>query len=274
MKKLLLISTSVIALCTASAEANEILFQSSTPGTYSLTIGPGEYDFIAGGAQGGNNMYGTGGLGAIMGGAFNVSATETLSIFVGNIGHFQSAGAATGGGDGSFLGAGGHPLVVAGGGGGVAGYYFGNNGSPGLTGTAGGNGTQGGGGAGGTAGGDGSNGTSFSGGDQSPGGFGGKGYAHGATGGANGAYGGGGGGGGFSGGGGGSGESYTGISRGVGGGGGSYLAPGATLLKALSGANSGTGYVTVESVPEPASLSVIGLGAAWLLAARRRRRNG
>jgi len=75
----------------------------------------GEYDIVAFGASGGSGSIGTGGLGAEMGGDFNLTAGETLDM--GQAGLTAHAG---GGGGGRFVVVDSTttPLVIAGGGGG------------------------------------------------------------------------------------------------------------------------------------------------------------
>jgi hypothetical protein len=83
----------------------------------------GEYDIVAYGASGGGGFGGSsGGLGAEMGGDFNLTAGEMLDIYVGGTGKNGSSGAGGGGGD-TFVvvDMSGSPLVIAGGGGGGGG---------------------------------------------------------------------------------------------------------------------------------------------------------
>lgn len=95
----------------------------------------GLYDIIAYGADGGSSPitsgdFFAGGLGAQVGGEFNLSAGQTLSVLVGvggqEAGYISSysttygvSGSGGGGGGGSFVVNGDTPLVVAGGGGGA-----------------------------------------------------------------------------------------------------------------------------------------------------------
>ena len=128
----------------------------------------GLYDITAAGAKGGNGaqtygLFGTrfytssGGPGALMGGDYELTQGEVLTIAVGGVGAngtnnptpiregdappYDKGGSGGGGGGGSFVvGPGNTPLVIAGGGGGGGGARNEDNGGPGLTGTAGGSG--------------------------------------------------------------------------------------------------------------------------------------
>lgn len=216
------------------AQTGQYLFTGSLT---NITLGPGNYDIAAYGAQGGGfyNYYpGGGSLGAEMKARFSFATAVNLTLLVGGAGgggggDYSISGGGCGGG-GSFVVNGSTPLVIAGGGGG-AGYY--NVGGNGNVVTNGGDGGQG--GAGGSAGSGGSPAGGFyygaggggysgdGGGDGlNLGGSGGSSFLHGGAGGAgnyagSGGYGGGGGGGvnfTFSGG------SYSSLPSGGGGGGG------------------------------------------------------
>ncbi len=96
----------------------------------------GTYRITAWGAQGGMSG-GTGGLGAMMSGDFQLTEGENILILVGHQGQM------TGGGGGTFVATGSthttaDPLLVAGGGGGASNSTNPGNGSPGLTGPDGG----------------------------------------------------------------------------------------------------------------------------------------
>ncbi|MBW4053410.1 MAG: hypothetical protein HIU85_18495, partial [Proteobacteria bacterium] len=94
------------------------------------TVGTtGLYDITAYGANGGSSPFAAGGTGGEIGGEFNLSAGDALSILVGGAGvdyvsgNYSSVGG--GGGGGTFVILGNSPLVVAGaGGGGGGGYGF------------------------------------------------------------------------------------------------------------------------------------------------------
>lgn len=262
--------------------------------TFTVTT-TGEYQIVAYGAQGGAaglNYYGaTPGLGAEIGGNFELTAGEVLDIYVGGAGSSSYEGGSGGGGTFVVLSGSSTPLLVAGGGGGVG--YSGDNGGPGLTTESGGEGHGDAPGLGGTngSGGGGDNIGNNDGGAGGGGGFvssgvdghsdgyvglGGQGFPEGLAGGsyidggALGGYGGGGGTGGASGGGGGG---YSGGGAGgvdAGGGGGSYDAGTNQIL--IAGENSGNGEVLISAVsPEPASFGLLGAALAGLgLLARKR----
>lgn len=229
--------TLLFEVLACSAQTNKYLFTGSKT---NITLGPGTYNIIAIGAQGGS-----GGLGAEMAAPFSFTNPTTLTLLVGGAGGNRNGGFGGGGGGGSFVVNGTTPLVVAGGGGGASRYDNGGNGGtcssggggnggPGGSGGNGGFGVNNTGGAGG--GGYSGNGVSYggnSGGGGSSflnGGNGGYGFGSGA-GGYGGGGGSGGGGGGYSGGGGGS--------YGGGGGGGSIIDSSAKrILAAISGVSS------------------------------------
>jgi hypothetical protein len=286
----------ILALCATSlipVPAFADLF-SFTGGEQQFTVTTtGEYQIVAYGAQGGNGYANTtGGLGAEIGGDFNLTAGQVIDIFVGQQGgSFLSDPGAGGGGGGTFVAidASGNPgdlLAVAGGGGGAGWVLFNGNdantdtsggqggsagadgGAPGGTGGSGGGASNGAGGGGYTGGG-----AAASGGCGASGGGAGFPTLSGGVAGAgtcqngNGGYGGGGaagggagsggGGGGYSGGGGGGGGFI-----GPGGGGGSFLDASATNQLELVG-NTGDGFVTIDplvaAVPEPSSLALFGI---------------
>lgn len=266
----------------------------------------GEYDITVYGAAGGNGYGNSGGEGAETSAYFDLTANESLNIYVGQAGSNTSEYGGGGGGGGSFvltsLNA---PLIIAGGGGGGGGYAVSQaDGGPGLTGRNGGAGynngsfgTSGAGGGGGTAsiqnggggtgffgnGGNGSGPASGAGGLSYANGFnGGGGGAEGGSGGYGGGGGGGnlgaGGGGGYSGGAGGQGSN----GYGYGGGGGSYVDVSAIFEAfALAGENSGNGMVVItyegpeDSIlsPEPSSSATCALGLLTLLLAVRKLRS-
>lgn len=274
--------------------------------TYTVTTN-GLYDITAYGANGGgagSSCPGSlpsapGGSGAAIGGVFNLTAGETLSILVGGAGgsltvsNASSVGA--GGGGGTFVvGPALMPLIIAGGGGGASGSEAatsaGVNAVTGNSGTvAGGSAPAGDAGLGGS-GGDGGGGGGFrSSGSNGNSGGGGGGYTQGGAGGNGAGAGGfGGGGGGSTGGGtlggGGGGGGYGGGNSGTGvvggGGGGSYLDAGAVPLTLASPLNNlvttaGNGEVVFtlvaadNAVPEPASLALLSSGLAGFFMLRR-----
>ncbi len=237
----------------------------------------GSYHIVAYGAQGGIGIAGEyGGKGAEIGGDFLLTAGEVLNIYVG----CQGAGgpnSGSGGGGSFVVGPGNTILAIAGGGGGGGSNGLGDPGQTGTAGTSGGlagggsagtGGSGGGGGApdnyGGGGGGGGFNASNGNGGNGGGpySGSGGSGYPI-LTGGAGttvlgvqGGFGGGGGdgfyagggGGGYSGGGGGDGDG------GGGGGGGSFNTSTVNTV-AVSGANSGAGFVTIALVTSAPTLS-------------------
>jgi Glycine rich protein len=236
-----------------------------------------------------------GGLGAVLSGDVSLTAGKTLDFVVGGAGITGNGDFAGGGGGGTFVffPAATQPLIVAGGGGGGGGFFAvsgpsgpGNEdpGGAGQTNTSGGAACCETGGAGGTAGfgggggmstvfpenggggagwlGNGGNGVGSS---SGIGGNGPSSFTGGAgTSGGNGGFGGGGegsigggGGGGYSGGGGGEGDNQA------GGGGGSYFDPSFFKTTAAAGANSGSGYVTINELSpaaEPSSILLLGTG--------------
>ncbi len=103
--------------------------------TWTVPAGVTSINISAKGAQGGSANTGTGGLGAIMTGAFSVTPGQVLSILVGQQ---PTGGTYAGGGGGTFVGLGATytsatPMIVAGGGGGA---YTGTGGGA-STGTSG-----------------------------------------------------------------------------------------------------------------------------------------
>jgi hypothetical protein len=261
------------------------------------------YQILAFGAQGGDyttngNVTGPGGLGAEIGGDFNLTAGEVLQVAVGGAG--MSGVGVGGGGGGSFVvGPGDTPLVIAAGGGGggillnpFTGMTTGDPGEGGLTGLNGGStggpgGTNGnGGGAGDFLGqgppGGGGGGFFSAGGNAIAGGTGGGAFedpiltlAGGTPGGGFGGGGGGpAGGGGYSGGSGGTFHGITGAFPEHGGGGGSFDA--GTDPTLVADFQSGNGEVVITEiaavVPEPASIALLGASVAGLVAALRLRR--
>src|SRR5215469_1699599 len=113
----------------ASAPTNVYMYRGDET---NITLGPGYYNIIAYGAQGGQSTYDPGSLGAEMDGQFNFATAVNLVLLVGGSGY--TGYYAGGGGGGSFVVNGTTPLVIAGGGSG-AGVGAGGNG---LTGTSGG----------------------------------------------------------------------------------------------------------------------------------------
>jgi MYXO-CTERM domain-containing protein len=299
MKRLLLAVTMLVSPLAATPAA--ALTFSYTGNIVSWTVpDSGTYEIIAVGAQGGAGTIGqsfAGGLGALIGGYFELSSGMTLSIAVGGIG--GSGTGSGGGGGGSFVvGPLNAPIVIAGGGGGIraeAGQngWNANTGQAGLSGsgaspTGGGviTATIGLGGSAGTpiwgssGGGFGSNGAN----DGSLG-TGGASWANGLAGGLNigcpdfpgggGGFGGGGAGAGCNGGGGGGGGYSGGQGGWIAGGGGSFNADTLTGW-AQASMGTGNGLVTINLVeevatPEPASATIALLGLFGLAALRRRR---
>jgi hypothetical protein len=249
--------------------------------TFTVTTG-GTYDITASGAQGGSSTQ-TGGLGADIGGDFNLAKGAVLAIVVGGAGGNDRVGGyegGAGGGGGSFVietytgtgGASAHtPLVIAGGGGGGSGFGYGGGGQ---VRTSGGNGflradveAAGSGGSGGMGGAGygpfgGGGGGGYSGGRNGSNGSGyGSGYSGGAGNSGNsllfpgGAGGFGGGGGGFGGGkgtygGGGGGGGYGGGGGGgeAGGGGGGGSLDTGTNQVLVAAENTGNGLVTIDLI--------------------------
>ena len=225
----------------------------------------GVYQLVAYGAEGGSGggppEFGPG-LGAEVGGYYFFVSGTILDIYVGGAGQSQEAG---GGGGGTFIVLDSNttiPFLIAGGGGGEE---DGGNGGNGLTTVV----NSGGGGLS-PASGSGSGGGFYgNGADNCSVGSGGQGFPT-LTGGTTpfGGGGGYGGGGAFcnsSGGGGGGYGGGDGAFNGGGGGGGSYIDSGFFSQIAVSGANTGDGFATLDlTVPEPASFTLIVMGLAAL----------
>ena len=290
MKLVLLAGTAFLELVVSGSPAHAVPFDFTYTGSLVTFTVPttDNYQILAFGAQGGNS---TGGLGAEIGGNFNLTAGESLQIAVGGAGMSGDTG---GGGGGSFvIGPGSTPLVIAGGGGG-GGFSFEVGGLPGQGGLigpdgggpGGGTGGNGGGGAGGLGPfpGGGGGGGFFSAGTDSacaggggafPGLAGGSGASGGFGGGGGGGScvkrGGGGGGGGYSGGGGGSFSSMGNLPPG--GGGGSFDAGTDQILLADFQTSNGEVVITeiAAAVPEPATIALLGAGLISLAAVRRRK---
>jgi hypothetical protein len=302
MRKLLILASAAVALSASAASADIYNFQGSIVNFTVLTSGI--YDITAAGAQGGSNLDNdyvsgmAGGYGALMEGQVALSAGQVLEIAVGGqgtrgdyyVGPLRYIGDSPGGGGGSFVvlknAADLTPLLIAGGGGG-GGYGNGSYGGAGLATTSGCVGFypyQNAGGGGGFY--------SGGGGGQLYSGVGGQSFLDGAGGGyvsqgynpGEGGFGGGGSGGGRGAGNGGGGGGYNGggggaIGRG-GGGGGSYFISDQgfdpLLVQAVSGAQAGNGYVSIDylrAVPEPATWAMMLVGFGGLGAVLRRRRS-
>ena len=243
----------------------------------------GSYEIVAYGAAGGNGAGGFntptpgGGLGAQIGGDFNLTAGNVLDLYIGQQGSNASGiiwGGGGGGGTFVVLDSTGTPLIVAGGGGG--------GGAQGEAVVNGGTDTTGGSGLGGSAGESASGGGGFLGSGVSGESGGGLGFplltggsaagngGSGGFGGGGGGADGGGGGGGYTGGDGGNGNSSCYACSGQGGS--SYLEPGIAATVDLA-ANASSGEVEIiylaSPVPEPASVGLLALGLAALSFARK-----
>jgi hypothetical protein len=296
MKLVLLAGTTALGLAASASAARAVPFDFMYTGSLVTFTVPSTdtYQILAFGAQGGSviagNLSGVGGLGAEIGGDFDLTAGKTLQIGVGGAGsnHFGGGAGDSGGGGGGgtfVVDQGNTPLVIAGGGGGGGHTNLGFVGLPGqggLTGPDGGfqnGGTSGNGGDGGVGSFGGGGGFFSAGGTGefafgSPAGGGGGAFPGlaggdlgGGFGGGGGALGGAGGGGGYSGGGGG--FSSPG-GEGQGGGGGSFDAGTNQIL--VADFRTGNGEVVItELVPEPASIALLSAGLLSLAAVRRRR---
>ena len=298
MKKTILSKYLAVALAaglTSFAEVSQgsIIFnQTGNLQTYTIEdTGSYEFDLLGAGGGLGFATGATGGLGAEIDGDDFFQAGDVLDIYVGaqganhtgNIRH--GAGSSGGGGGGSFVyDVTTATLIAAAGGGGGGGFYSGGNGQSVTSGGGGGGAGAGSGGADG-AGGQGASQTSGyanaggGAGFLSDGGLanniansGGFTLTNGAAGGsfsgaASGGYGGGGagywaggGGGGYSGGG-----AAAGYTAGGGGGGGSYFDPNGIANFMNSGVESGSGLVTITSVPEPSTCALFAFGVLAIL---------
>lgn len=314
MKQLMLAGAAFLAIGVLDRPAEAVPVDFTYTGTLVTFIVPstGEYQILAFGAQGGDSgtiinpfgqaFVGAGGLGAEIGGDFNLTADEILQIAVGGVGTvggtptLGSPGGGGGGGGTFVVGPANTPLVIAGAGGGGGLVFidtdFGAPGQGGLTGPNGGGsggGTAGNGGSGAMAGGSGGGGGFFSagtngqfsgagGGDAFPGLAGGVGV----FGGGNGGFGGGGSGDTQAGGCGGGGGGYSGGAGvrgglsgcGGGGGGGSFDAGTDQIL--VADFQSGNGEVVITelaaAVPEPTAIALLGMGLVGIAAIWLRRR--
>lgn len=108
MMRTLACGVSALALLTltAPAAADTVPSTDTTPGSTTFTAPvTGVYDILAFGAQGGAGRDGrdfeSGGLGAEVGGDFNLTAGEVLSVVIGGMGG-GGAGLSAGGGGGSL----------------------------------------------------------------------------------------------------------------------------------------------------------------------------
>ena len=275
----------------ASASADTVPFTDTTPGPATFTVPEtGVYNLLAFGAQGGGGNTGIGGLGAEVGGDFNLTAGEILSIVVGGLG---GPGIFTGGGGGGTFVLTGPTtaLLIAGGGGGGQAFAGGPgmaspDGGDGVDGSAGGLNGSGGAailGTGGGGGGLNSPGDSAGGGGGAAAGGAGGAGAVGLFEGGDGGVGGGGGGGGVGGGGGGGGGGFSGGGGGsFGGGGGGSLNDAIANLVGMDGVRSGNGELDITLVslgppmPELSTWAMLLIGFAGLgfAAYRGRRRTG
>jgi PEP-CTERM motif len=277
----------ILLICSAVATPAFATTILSIPGATTFTAPiDGAYTIVAFGAQGGNAFANVGGLGAEIGGTFTLLSGEILTIDVGGAGAPGSLGGGGGGGGTFVVDPSNTILVIAGGGGGAA---DGSGGGEAVTSTAaisfgisaGFGGTGGAGGSAGTAGSsDGGGGGGFNSAGTSDssnrGGGGGASFAGGLAGGVGdvgagtGGFGGGAGAA-LVGGGGGGGDGFN---LGFGGGGGGSNDALGTLQIALAGENSGDGSVDITfegaPTPEPASLLILAVGLAALIALRRR----
>jgi hypothetical protein len=137
MMRTLACGVSALALLTltAPAAADTVPSTDTTPGSTTFTAPvTGVYDILAFGAQGGAGRDGrdfeSGGLGAEVGGDFNLTAGEVLSVVIGGMGGGGAGlSAGGGGGGGTFvLTSTTTALLIAGGGGGGAGSGEGGSG--------------------------------------------------------------------------------------------------------------------------------------------------
>jgi Glycine rich protein len=124
MKPYLLTTATFLGLTASGLPARaQVQFNFTYTGKLDNFTAPiaGTYRILVFGAQGGNGTppvsAGTGGLGAEIGGDFDLTNSEALTIAVGGAGLSGMASTAGGGGGGSFV-VGPTPLVIAGGGGG------------------------------------------------------------------------------------------------------------------------------------------------------------
>jgi hypothetical protein len=122
-----LLGASLLALFAWDPAAHAAPFDFSYTGsliTFTVPV-TGTYQIVAFGAQGGGfqvsiepPIVGLGGMGAEIGGDFDLAAGDSLQIAVGSTGNTDGGGG--GGGGGSFVvGPGNMPLIIAGGGGGT-----------------------------------------------------------------------------------------------------------------------------------------------------------
>jgi hypothetical protein len=135
MKRLLLMSASLLALMAAAPTASATTFGLTGEIANFPVLVTGTYEILAFGAQGGdgstdNKTGAVGGKGAKIQGDFQLTAGEQLKIVVGGAGQSGSYYGGGGGGGSFVIGPNGKPLLVAGGGGGAGGGVGPRGGNP------------------------------------------------------------------------------------------------------------------------------------------------